>query len=133
MLDIQILNENTHVPVTVIRPTGRIDSASFQVFQASVDEQIANGARQILIDLAGVSYLSSAGLRVIHNTFNKLRGIHQDVNDDELRKRMSAGGYKSPYLKICNPAPDIATVFQMGGFDIYIDIFADTQSALNSF
>lgn len=133
MLDIKSETRNVKVPVTIVSLIGDIDSSNFQNFQAYVDEQITKGARHVILNFAEVKRISSAGLRVIHNLFNKLRDIHKDVNDDELRKRMSSGGYKSPFLKLSNLAPHVAEVFKLGGFEIYIEMFDDEASALDSF
>ena len=133
MLDFNSQTLNARVPITVITPTGDIDSSNFRTFQACVDEQVANGARYILLNFQTTAHISSAGLRVIHNLFNKLRELHKEINDDELRKRMSVGAYKSPYLKVCNLSPNMAEVFQLGGFDIYIELLQDETTALKSF
>lgn len=133
MLDIKSTIQNARVPVTIVHITGDIDSSTYSLFQTHVDELVAQGARYILLDFREVKRISSAGLRVIHNLFNKLRDLHKDVNDDELRKKMSTGEYKSPYLKLTNLAPQIADVFQLGGFDIYIAIIDDETEALQSF
>jgi len=98
-----------------------------------MDDQVAQGAHHILLNFSEVQHISSAGLRVVHNLFNKLHEIHKDINDDELRKKMSVGEYKSPYLKLTNLAPNIADVFNLGGFDIYIETFEDEGKAINSF
>lgn len=133
MLDIKSITQNARVPVSIVRLAGDIDSSTYQLFQTHLDEQVAQGARYILLDFREVKRISSAGLRVIHNLFNKLRDLHKDVNDDELRKKMSAGEYKSPYVKLTNLAPHIAEVFKLGGFDIYIAIIDDENEAINSF
>ncbi|MBI3170808.1 MAG: STAS domain-containing protein [Chloroflexi bacterium] len=133
MLDIKSHTQNARVPVTVLIVSGDIDSSNFQIFQTYVDEQINKGARHVLLNFREVKHISSAGLRVIHNLFNKLRGIHKDVNDDELRKRMSSGVYKSPYLKLTSLAPNVAEVFKLGGFEIYIEVFDNETNALDSF
>ena len=133
MLNFKAETQNARVLVSVLRITGDIDSSNFQTFQTQVDDLVKNGARHILLDFSNVKRISSAGLRVIHNLFNKLRDIHKDVNDDELRKKMSSGAYKSPYLKLFNLAPQIAEIFSLSGFDIYIQTFDDETEAVQSF
>lgn len=133
MLDIKSNTKNARVPVTILSISGDIDSSNYQLFQAYVDEQLAHGARYILLNFRQVEHISSAGLRVIHNLFNKLRDIHRDVNDEELRKKMSSGTYKSPYLKLTGLAPNVTEVFKLGGFEIYIELFDDESAAVNSF
>lgn len=133
MLDFNSQILNARVPITVISPIGNIDSSNFHTFQAYVEEQVANGAHYVLLNFQTTTHISSAGLRVIHNLFNKLRELHNEISDDELRKQMSAGAYKSPYLKVCSLSPMMAEVFQLGGFDIYIEMLQDEATALKSF
>lgn len=133
MLDFKSHTQTARVPVTILNISGEIDSSNFQSFQTYVDEQVAKGARHVLLNFREVKRISSAGLRVIHNLFNKLREIHRDVNDDELRKRMGSGAYKSPYLKLTDLAPNVAEVFKLGGFEIYLEMFDNETEAINSF
>ena len=133
MLNIKSTTENARVPVTILNISGDIDSSNYQLFQSYADEKIAQGTQYLLLDFSAVKRISSAGLRVIHNLFNKFRDIHKDVNDDELRKRMSSGSYKSPYIKLTNLAPNVAEVFKLGGFEIYLEMFEDRSKAVDSF
>lgn len=132
MLDIKSTTHVASIPVNIVHIAGDIDSSNFQTFQSFLDDQVANGSRHFILNFNNVNRISSAGLRVIHNLFNKLRELHKDVDDDELRKRMSTGIYKSPYLKVVNLSAAVEEVFRLGGFDIYIEIFQDEEQAVNS-
>jgi anti-anti-sigma factor len=133
MLEFNITSQNGHVPVTILRPVGEIDSSNYKSFQTVGDDIISNGARHLLLDMADAPYISSAGLRVIHTLFNKLRSLHQDANDDELRKKMSAGSYRSPFLKVVNLQPQVKEAFELSGFDVYIEVCDDLTIAVQSF
>lgn len=133
MLEITSTTENARVPVTIISPKGEIDSSNHQVFQTEGETLIKNGACYLLINLKDVPYMSSAGLRVIHTLFNKLREIHKDVNDEELRKKMSTGGYKSHYIKVSHLSERVKEVFELSGFETYIESYDDISSAIKSF
>lgn len=132
-MEIKVATENARVPVTVMSIHGDIDSLTHQAFQAKADELISGGARYILVNMADTPHISSAGLRSLHNIFNKLRSLHQDVNDDELRKEMSAGNYKSPYIKITNLSGHVREVFELSGFETYMEIHDDLSKAIASF
>ena len=134
MLNIKTDTHHARVPVTVMTIAGDIDSSNFHIFQASTDDLIKQqGVRHLLIDFRDVPHISSAGLRVIHNVFNLLRSLHKDANDDELRKQMSMGLYKSPYIKVLHLNEKIREVFNLAGFETYIEVFDDLESAVNSF
>ena len=133
MLEINSTVQNAKVPVTIIHAKGEIDASNYEAFQTQTEKIISDGAKYVILDLQGVDYMSSAGLRVIHGLFNKLREIHQDANDEELRKKMSAGAYKSPYIKVANLTTKVKEVFELGGFETYIEVYDDVTSAVNSF
>lgn len=50
----------------IARPTGRIDEGSWQPFAEALGKAVADaGGRDVLLDLAGVDYMSSRGLRAL--------------------------------------------------------------------
>jgi anti-anti-sigma regulatory factor len=93
------------------------------------------GARYMVIDLANVPYVSSAGLRAIYTIFKDLRAFHpeEDLSEEQMEKAAMLGTYKSPHLKLLNLSDAVRGVFQMGGFDRYIESFTDREKALASF
>ncbi len=127
------INISTHENITVIQPEGQLDSESKREFELQIEACLAGGARWVVFDMSRVSFLSSAGLRVIHNTFNQLRKLHQDADDETLRKQISAGIYKAPYLKVCGLGEAPLQAFTLGGFDTYIQVYNDLDAALKSF
>jgi anti-anti-sigma factor len=132
-MEIKVTTENARVPLSIMHISGKIDSATHQAFQSKAEELIDGGARYILVDLADTEFVSSAGLRALHNIFNKLRAMHQDVNDDDLRKKMSSGAYKSPFVKVAGSSTKIREVFELSGFDTYIESYDDLRKAVASF
>ena len=134
-MEFKITTENGKVPVTVLHVDGNIDSATYAEFQAKADELINDGARHILIDLSHVPFISSAGLRVINSLFKQLADLHPDMNlnDDEMKKGIADGSYKSPYLKILNLSEEAKAAFSMSGFDMFIETFTDLKAAVASF
>ena len=134
-MEIKVFTENGRVPVTVMHVDGNIDSASYEVFQKKAEESIKAGSRHILVDLSHVKFVSSAGLRALHNLFNELRTLDSDSNltEDEVKHGISSGTYKSPHLKILNLSPETRTAFEMAGFDMFIETFSDVKTAVGSF
>ncbi len=134
-MEIKVHTENGSVPVTVMHVDGNIDSSTYEAFQSKADELIKGGARHILVDLSHAPFVSSAGLRALQGIFNQLRSLNPDANlsDDEVKKGISAGTYKSPHLKLLNPSDETKTVLQMSGFDMFIETFTDMKTAVASF
>jgi anti-anti-sigma factor len=132
-MEIRISTVNARVRITVMQIKGNVDSVTYPIFQAKADEVIKNGAHYILVDLSEAPFVSSAGLRVLHNIFNLLRSANNDLNDDELRRKMRAGGYKSPYIKVTNLSSQVKDAFIISGFDTYIEVHDDIKKAVASF
>lgn len=134
-MDIQTYVENSSVPVTVVEVNGNIDASTYEKFQAKVEELVAGGARHFLIDLSRVPFVSSAGLRAIHVLFNKLREVDSmyKMSEEDVRKGINAGTYKSHHLKLLNLSKETRTTFELSGFDMFIETFHDRNEAIASF
>ncbi len=134
-MEIKVSTENGRVPITVVHVDGNIDSSTSEKFLSATRNLINEGARYILVDLAHAPFVSSAGLRAFHTLFNELRSINPEANlsDDQMKKGISAGTYKSPHLKLMNLSPETKTAFETSGFDMYIDAFTDRKAAIASF
>jgi anti-anti-sigma factor len=134
-MEIKVSTESGRVPVTVLHVDGNIDSSTYEQFQSTAKKLIGEGARYILVDLSHSPFVSSAGLRALHTLFNELRTRYPqaDLSDEQMKKGISAGTYKSPHLKLLNLSPETKTAFETSGFDMYIDTFTDKNTAVASF
>ena len=134
-MEIKVSTENGRVPVTVLHVDGNIDSSTYEKFQSTAKKLIDEGARYILIDLSHAPFVSSAGLRALHVLFNELRTRNPEANlsDEQIKKGISAGTYKSPHLKLLNLSSETKAAFETSGFDMYIDTFNDRNAAIASF
>jgi len=133
-MEIKVSTENGRVPVTVIHVDGNIDSATYQTLQSKATELIKGGAQYLLIDLSHAHYVSSAGFRALHQIFNELRSLASaGLSEDEMKKGISAGTYKSPHLKLLHLSKETRTIFEMSGFDMFIETYDDKKTAVASF
>jgi len=134
-MEIKVSTETGRVPVTVLHVDGNIDSSSYEAFLSTVRNLIKEGTRDILVDLSHAPFVSSAGLRAMHTIFNELRSINPeaDLSDEQMKKGIRAGTYKSPHFKLLNLSPETKTAFETSGFDMFIDTFNDRKTAIASF
>ena len=111
---------------------GEIDAVSSPKLEEAAAEAHRHGARYLLLDLSGVSFMGSAGLRALTVIDEMLR--HQSApaagGDDPAAAIHS---FKSPHLKLLGPAPAVARTLKISGFEMVFDIFSDRQAALDSF
>ena len=115
-LQIGISREEGDKAITVMRLKGSLDANTQNVLENKAKEAVDAGAEYLLLDLSGVDYLGSAGMRAIHAITNLL-----SPDDPSMR---------SPNLKILNPSPAVAKVFKTLGFDAFIDVHNSVDEAI---
>ena len=97
----------------IVSAKGRIDGANATEVQGVLSSAIEPGVKLMLLDLGGLTYISSAGLRVIMLTARTL---------DRSGAKFAVG----------SPAGPIREVFQISGFDQIIPIFDSQAEAIES-
>ncbi len=70
-MDIEQLRQGD---ILVVAPKGRIDSNTSESLQAAITAALAAGMKRLVIDFAGIDYISSAGLRVMLIAAKRLGG-----------------------------------------------------------
>jgi anti-anti-sigma factor len=132
-MEITVTQEQGRVPVTILHVKGDVNAATVDQFQAQAQQVCDDGARDMLIDLSGVSILSSAGLRALHSIFNILRSDSTEESDESMRKGLVDGTFKSPHLKLLKPNQNVNQVLHMSGFDMFLEIYDDLKEAIASY
>ena len=111
----ELINVTTRISegVTIVDVSGRMDAATSRDVEAALNALIEGSIRKIVFNGAGLTYISSSGLRVILATLKRLR---QD------------GG--EMVLVSMQPAP--LEVIRMTGFDRIFSIYETPEQAINS-
>ena len=130
---IDVVPMQGRVPVTVLQVHGDIDSNTYEQLQAQADGVFQSGARHLLLDLGEVPYISSAGIRALHYIFNLYRNSSEGESEETIRKGLRDGTYKSPHLKLLKPSQGVSKVLGLSGYDMFLEIHQDLNSALASF
>ena len=132
-MDITVTQQTGRVPVSVFQITGDIDSTTYQQVQAQIEQVVQNGARDLVLDLSKVGYLSSAGIRLLSHLFNLLRGNLPQESEEAMKQGVRDGTFKSPHLKLVSPTPRVADVLKMSGLDMMIESYPSVPEAVASF
>jgi anti-anti-sigma factor len=136
-MEIKVSQEQGRVPVAVIEVSGHLDGQTYQDLIAKAREAFEAGAQHILLDLSGLTYISSAGLVSLHTIALMTRG--ENLPDPEhgwsALKSMdrSRDGGLQKNLKLLNPRPEVSSVLDMVGFSEFFEVFTDKQKAIDSF
>jgi len=94
--------------------SGRVDSSTAADLGAALNERINNGTLNIVIDLSGVDYMSSGGLREL---VAALKRVKKDGGD----------------VRLCAPSARVREVLELAGLDSIFQIFDEQVNAVGSF
>ena len=132
-MEITISTVQGKVPVSVIRLTGDLDASSADAFTAVVTKLVDDGAKDILIDMSGAPFMSSAGIRSLHALYILLHPAGSAEEKDAVYKGISAGTYAAPHLKLLNPTKKVSEVIKLSGLDMYLKTYSSEQEAIEAF
>lgn len=122
-MEITTSQKQGRIPVAVFQIQGTVDSANYQDFSRRLREQVDAGADYLLLDLSGVSYMSSAGIRSLNELSLLLRGKFPQDEKSRMSKR----------VKLLNPQERVLDVLKLSGVDQVFEIHANLETALASF
>ena len=108
------ISKSAQQDVRMVALAGRFDAQSAPQVDAALQQTLQEGAGKLLVDMARVDYISSAGLRVLLAT----------------AKKVSASGGQ---LKLCGLQPYVLEVFEVAGFTSIFQITPDAGQALAAF
>lgn len=136
-MNISVSQAQGNVPVSVLKLDGQLDGQSYQELINSAQELYKAGARDFLLDLGDLTYISSAGLVALHSVALLARG--EEMPDTEggwsayrsMGRSAEAGMQK--HVKLLNPRSEVMGVLDMVGFGNVFEIYTDLDQAVNSF
>ncbi len=100
--------------VAIVSITGSLDALTAPLLTDYLNKEMGEGKNQLVVNLSGLEYTSSAGLRVLLNAVK------------ESRQR---GGD----LRVASVRPTVNKIFVMSGFTSIMKFFADVDGAVKSF
>jgi anti-anti-sigma factor len=128
-LTITISQVQGDIAVTILHLSGHLHGATEKELLDAARQAYEDGAKYLLLDMSDLDVLSSAGLRAIHSVFN----LFTPPGDVEIIREHHEEPYKSPYVKVVCPNPQIYYVLNIAGFLQNLLIFNDMDEALKSF
>ena len=95
--------------ITIVRPQGKLDAVNAPVFDQALDEIMADSPSKMIIDLSGVPYVSSAGLRIFIVAARQMK--------------------EQGTLVVSNAATVVQEIFDLAGFGSIMTICDDLEAA----
>jgi anti-sigma B factor antagonist len=107
------ISEERQGEVCILCPVGRIDNETGTVFQSRLLARLDSDCADLLIDLAAVDYMSSAGLRAL------MMGA---------KKAKAKGGR----IAVTALAPVVKEIFAIARFSFVVPVFETRSAALSA-
>jgi anti-anti-sigma regulatory factor len=115
-----------------MRLKGALDASNFLEVVDKAQEIYKNPARNLLIDLSEVPYISSAGLVAIHKIALLYSGVSQEV-EENTRPDFTHSSTARKHVKLLSPQPAVGQILDTAGLKLFFKVFNDLDSALKSF
>lgn len=108
------INVKNFKSVDLVEVGGRIDSTTAPALDEALKQLTDSGRTKLVIDLSGVEYLSSAGLRALVSALRECRSRFGDV-------------------KLASPSERVNEVLQLAGLDSLFEQYDDPTAAVGSY
>lgn len=136
-MSIKLTQEPGKVPVTVIAIQGDLDASNYLSVIEEAKEAWKGGARDFLIDMRQMRFMSSSGLVALHSIALLVRG--EELPDTEhgwsafhaIERDRDSG--KQKHIKLLGPQEKVVKTLDMSGLSELFSIYADKGEALASF
>jgi anti-anti-sigma factor len=125
------------VPVTTLAIQGDLDGTNYKDLIELASKAQQEGAKNILIDMSELIFMSSAGLVSLLNIAKMMRGEASPESEDgwdalhDIDRDRDSGIQE--HVKLLNPSPKVMKTLDISGMKQYFDIFTDKESAVASF
>jgi anti-anti-sigma factor len=106
-------------PVTVFHLRGWMDAQSEDQLFTAAREAYASGMHYLILDMAEVDMLTSAGMRTIQKVYKLFTPPDQNA--------------KTAHMKLCNASPPVYHVLGVTGFLQTMPMYESLQAALDSY
>ncbi len=100
--------------VQLFEVIGRVDSTNATELGTAMDRAVDDGKSNLVLDLSGVEYMSSAGLREMVRILKRVKRVGGD-------------------LRIANPSERVREVLELAGLDSVFEIYPTPVEAVGSF
>jgi anti-anti-sigma factor len=127
------------VPITVLALDGELDASNFERLIDEVTGLYDRGTRNLLVDLAGLTFLASSGLVALHSIVRILHGERPDDLESgwdvlhHMGHDAATGDEMQRDVQLAAPQPAVARVLQRTGMDRLFVIHEGRDAAIAAF
>ncbi|SRR5258706_8169736 len=136
-MQISVSKHEGNVPVVVLHLEGNLDASNYTNVIKQAQASFDGGARDLVLDLGKVPYMSSAGLMSLHTVSLIFAGQNLKPNSSGRPTFRSLDPDRDQaarqHMKLLNPQPAVDQVLDTVGLKQFFEVFTDLDSAVKSF
>lgn len=99
--------------ISVVQVEGRLDTTNYSELETQLSGLLSKNEINILLNLSGLEYVSSSGLRIFLMFLKKIKAVNGR-------------------FMLCGMSKDILEIFEISGFVNIFEIFENQEAALKS-
>ena len=135
-----IISQNQETPsVRIMQLRGTLDGSTYEQFITEAQKLYDTGARNLLLDMSELTFLSSAGISALHRIAQVFRGEDRSTLNEGWAAMRAIGNDREKgfqiqeHIKLLNPNDKIQDVLDTVGFKAFFEIYTDLHPAIASF
>lgn len=109
-----IITEVRKGDTLILKVKGKLDTISSPILEKKVFNLMVNGQKKLLIDLAEVQYINSAGLRMLLSIKKQIKAL-------------------SGKFIVCSMTKEVMEIIRLCGFDHVLDLADSEEAAFKKF
>ena len=135
---ITISKRDKPISVTILHLEGKLDRANYESLIDEAQDVYDNGARDLILDLSELSFVSSAGVAALHQVallYREEKHPHLDGGWEAFRSEDRARSTVDTreHVKLFSPPGVVRELINLAGFGSLFEIFTDLSQAVDSF
>ncbi len=134
-MEISVSVHQAEKPIAIMQITGEVNASNYLDIVTRAQELYKDTARDLIVDLSGVTNISSTGLVALHQLSLIYSGTEHHVEKDgtEMRPDVTHSNSARKHVKLLSPQPEVDKALQSSGLKLFFKVFGDLESAINSF
>jgi anti-anti-sigma factor len=141
-MKLNITKTERPIPIVILHIDGILDGANFKKLIEKAESLFAGGARNLILDLTRLTFISSSGLGALH----QVALLFQEKNRPELDETWASYRWSTfrnikrdhdlrpqKHVKLLSPTREVHEVLDMIGFSSLFEIYTYMPQAVESF
>ena len=114
-MSLNVIVTSKKTGVYIVKPEGRLDTETYLVLDKKIEALLETATRVLILDMSGLDYISSAGVRVVFKAKKSLNGSGGEFMMTNLKPQIRK------VFEIINALPTISIFKNIDEADAYLD------------